>query len=101
MGYGVRWCPNPPRVLAPSIEPSPTKGASKGAPTKAAGLQVRTTPVGRPGLVRVAATGLARIYRGGAHELDTRHRQSAGAQVGGILPQPLAARQHHTQHPWR
>src|SRR5438874_3519362 len=101
MGYGVRWCPRPPPGLALFIEPSPMRAASIRVRTTAGGLRVSTTPVGWRGLVRAAATSLARMYRGDSDELVTRHSQSTGAQVGGVLPQPLAARQRHTQHAWR
>src|SRR5262249_16168404 len=100
MGYGVRWWPNPPPGLAPFIEPSPMNGASIPVRTAAVGLRVRITPVGWPGLVRAVPTSLVRMYRGGSDELDTRHSQPAGAQVGGVLPRTLAARQRDTQHAW-
>src|SRR5215469_17771814 len=100
MAYGVRWWRNPPPGLAPFIEPSPMKGVSVPVRTTAVGLKVRSTPVGWPGLVRAVKMSLAQVYRGDSDELDTRHSQSSGAQVGGVLPQSVAARQRHTQHAW-
>src|SRR5438094_922312 len=86
MGYGVRWCPNPPPGLAPFIEPSPMKGASIRVRTAAVGLRVRSTPDGRPGLVRAATTRLAQVYLCArpAPRLLARGEKPAFESVGGL-----------------
>src|SRR5690349_6841493 len=98
MGYGAQWWPNPAPGLALFIAPLPMKAASILARIAADGFRARFTLAGRRGLVRAAMTRLAQVYRGDADELATRHSQSSRAEVGGVLPQPLATRQRHTQH---